>query len=77
MLTSSELKFYNDLDLKSLVNRISIPGRVEEERMLYNFSYHDEDRNLMMFPAMINEPGFAKKSNMYGTVFCLIYLNMR
>lgn len=61
MLTSSELKFYNDLDLKSLINRISIPGRIEEERMLYNFSYHDEDRNLIMFPAMIDEPGFAEK----------------
>lgn len=61
MLTSSELKFYNDLDLKSLINRISIPGRIEEERMLYNFSYHDEDRNLMMFPIMVKDPGYAKK----------------
>jgi len=61
MLTSSELEFYNDLDLKSLINRISIPGRIEEERMLYNFSYHDEDRNLMMLPIMIKDPDFAKK----------------
>ena len=61
MLTSSELEFYNDLDLKSLISRISIPGRIEEKRMLYNFSYHDEDRNLMMLPIMIKDPDFAKK----------------
>ena len=61
MLTSSELEFYNDLDLKSLINRISIPGRIEKERILYNFSYHDEDRNLMMLPIMIEDPDFAKK----------------
>ena len=61
MLTSSELQFYNDLILKSLINRISIPGRVEEDAMLYNFSYHDEDRNLMMFPIMITNPKYAKK----------------
>lgn len=61
MLTASELKFYNDLDLKSIINRISIPGRIEEEQPLYNFSYHDEDRNLMMFPKMIEDPNFAKK----------------
>lgn len=61
MLTSSELEFYNDLDLKSLINRISIPGRIEDNLMLHNFSYHDEDRNLIMFPTMITNPEFAKK----------------
>jgi hypothetical protein len=61
MLTSSELEFYNDLDLKSLIGRISIPGRLPEERMLYNFSYHDEDRNLIMLPIMQNNPEFTKK----------------
>jgi hypothetical protein len=60
MLTASELNFYNDLDLKSLVNRFSIPGRVPESLPLYNFSYHDEDRNLMMFPIMRDDPDFAK-----------------
>lgn len=61
MLTSSELEFYNDLDLKSLINRISIPGRIDSNFMLYNFSYHDEDRNLIMFPSMVTNPEFAKK----------------
>ncbi|GAA4281236.1 hypothetical protein [Gaetbulibacter aestuarii] len=60
-LTSSELEFYNDLDLKSLIGRIYIPGRGEEPFMLYNFSYHDEDRNLMMFPRMRTDPEFAKR----------------
>jgi len=61
MLTSSELEFYNDLDLKSLINRISIKGRIGDELMLNNFSYHDEDRNLIMFPSMVTNPEFAKK----------------
>jgi hypothetical protein len=61
MLTSSELEFYNDLDLKSLINRLSTPGRIEELPPLYNFSYHDEDRNLMMLPIMKDDPEFAKK----------------
>ena len=61
MLTSSELEFYNDLDLKSLINRLSIKGRVEDELMLHNFSYHDEDRNLIMFSSMVTNPEFAKK----------------
>jgi hypothetical protein len=61
MLTSSELEFYNDLDLKSLINRIKIPGRTFELPPLYNFSYHDEDRNLMMLPIMKNNPDFANK----------------
>jgi hypothetical protein len=61
MLTSSELDFYNDLDLKSLINRIKIPGRTFEMPPLYNFSYHDEDRNLMMLPIMKNNPDFANK----------------
>lgn len=61
MLTSSELEFYNDLDLKSLINRIKIPGRTYELPPLYNFSYHDEDRNLMMLPIMKDDPDFAKK----------------
>jgi len=61
MLTSSELQFFNDLDLKSLINRIYIKGRPDTRFKLPNFSYHDEDRNLMMFPSMVENPEFAKK----------------
>ncbi|MFH4967590.1 hypothetical protein V8G61_05220 [Gaetbulibacter sp. M240] len=61
-LTSSELEFYNDLDLKSLIGRIYIPGRGNDEPFgLYNFSYHDEDRNLIMLPPMRSDPAFAKR----------------
>ena len=61
MLTSSELKFYNDLDLKSLINRLFIKGRPDERYKLPNFSYHDEDRNLIMFSSVVSNPEFAKK----------------
>jgi len=60
MLTSSELEFYNDLDLKSLVNTIFIEGRPDNRFKLNNFSYHDEDRNLFMLPIMISDSSFAK-----------------
>lgn len=63
MLTSSELEFYNDLDLKSLINRIyiDIDGRPDNRFKLPNFSYHDEDRNLIMLPIMTINPDFAKQ----------------
>lgn len=62
MLTSSELKFYNDLDLKSLINRVYIPGdRPGSDTGLLNFGYNDEDRNLIMFSSMVSDPDFAKK----------------
>lgn len=63
MLTSSELKFYNDLDLKSLINTvyIDIDGRPDYRFKLPNFSSHDEDRNLIMFPIMTANPDFAKQ----------------
>lgn len=62
MLTSSELEFYNDLDLKSLVNRIEFTSeRPANNFKLYNFSYIDEDRNINMFSSMVSNPSFAKK----------------
>ncbi|UII79064.1 hypothetical protein [Flagellimonas sp. CMM7] len=61
MLTSSELKFYNDLDLKALVNTISIGERVPPAPKFLNFGYNDEDRNLIMFSSMVSNPEFAKK----------------
>ncbi len=59
MLTSSELEFHNDLDLKSLINSIFIGGG--STFALQNFGYNDEDRNLLMFPSMVSNPAFAKK----------------
>ena len=57
MLTSSELNFYNDLDLKAIINRINIDGAGGN---LLNFGYNDEDRNLIMFSSMVSNPNFAK-----------------
>ncbi|WP_422106397.1 hypothetical protein [Winogradskyella sp.] len=62
MLTNSELEFYNDLDLKSLINTIHLPNdRLGDQFMLYNFSYRDEDRNIMMLPIMIEDSLYAKR----------------
>lgn len=61
MLTSSELKFYNDLDLKALVNTISIGERIPPAPKFLNFGYNDEDRNLIMFSSMVTKPEFAEK----------------
>ncbi|MGB5822316.1 MAG: hypothetical protein WBG90_22730 [Saonia sp.] len=62
MLTSSELEFFNDLDLKSLIKRIHIKSsRKDNGFKLLNFGYNDEDRNLIMFSSMVTNPDFAKK----------------
>ncbi len=63
MLTSSELEFYNDLDLKSLLKKIHIATdeRPDNRFKLLKFSANDEDRNLMMFPLMVTKPEFAEK----------------
>ena len=62
MLTSSELEFFNDLDLKSLVKKIHIKSSRPDNRFkLLNFGYNDEDRNLIMFSSMVSNPEFAKK----------------
>ncbi len=60
MLSSSELNFYNDLDLKSLINTIPLTGRAGEPNTLPKFGYNDYDRNLIMFPRMTKNPVHAK-----------------
>ncbi|RED44958.1 hypothetical protein [Seonamhaeicola aphaedonensis] len=63
MLSASELKSYNNLDLKSLINTISInDGRIKTNGFkLVNIGYNDEDRNLIMFPRMTNNPIYQKE----------------
>lgn len=62
MLTSSELEFFNDLDLKSIIRRFYIPSTRQDNRFkLLNFGYNDEDRNLIMFSSMVSNPSFAKE----------------
>ncbi|WP_242203645.1 hypothetical protein [Aestuariivivens insulae] len=63
MLTASEAKSYNDLDLKSLINTIYIDdGRSKHNRFnLVNIGYNDEDRNLIMIPRLTNNPMYQKE----------------
>lgn len=63
MFSASEAKSYNDLDLKSLINTISI----DDDRTkgngfnLVNIGYNDEDRNLIMFPRLSNNLKYQKE----------------
>ncbi len=59
LLTTSELDFYNELDLKTLINRIPLKNRVEDNWYLPKFKTNDEDRNLIMVQAMIKDPDYA------------------
>ncbi len=59
MLTSSELDFYNDLDLKSLIKRIPWEGRAGPGFPLLKFGYNDYERNLIMFTRMTKDPESA------------------
>lgn len=63
MLSASEAKSYNNLDLKSLINTISFTNDcVEEEQFnLVNIGYNDEDRNLIMFPRMTDNEFYQKE----------------
>ena len=63
MLSASEMKAYNNLDLKSLINTISIDdGRIKSNGFkLVNIGYNDEDRNLIMFPRLTNNPYYQKE----------------
>lgn len=59
LLTTSELDFYNELDLKSLINRIPLKHRFEDNWRLPKFKTNDEDRNLIMVQAMTKDPDYA------------------
>lgn len=63
MLSASEAKSYNNLDLKSLINTISFTNdRIENnDFQLVNIGYNDEDRNLFMFPRLTNNPFYQKE----------------
>lgn len=63
MLTASEAKSFNDLDLKSLINTISLDNdRIEPDNFkLVNIGYNDEDRNLIMFPRLTDNEFYQKE----------------
>ena len=63
MLSASEAKSYNNLDLKSLINTISFDDeRVESDGFqLVNIGYNDDDRNLIMFPRLTSNAFYQKE----------------
>jgi hypothetical protein len=63
MLSSSEAKSYNNLDLKSLINTMSFTGnRIEEDPFkLINIGFNDEDRNLIMFSRLTDNAFYQKE----------------
>lgn len=69
LLTTSELDFYNELDLKSLINRISLKTRIEDNWRLPKFKTNDEDRNLIMVQAMTKDQDYAAEVQAAWTTF--------
>ncbi len=63
MLSASEAKSYNSLDLKSLINTIPFDNdRIESGGFqLVNIGYNDNDRNLIMFPRLTNNEFYQKE----------------
>ncbi|WP_248723670.1 hypothetical protein [Seonamhaeicola sp. ML3] len=63
MLSASEANSYNNLDLKSLIKRIYIDdNRIKGNNFkLVNIGYNDEDRNLIMFPRLTDNPIYQKE----------------
>lgn len=63
MLSASEAKSYNSLDLKSLINTISFTNdRIEADKFkLVNIGYNDEERNLIMFPRLTDNEFYQKE----------------
>jgi hypothetical protein len=71
MLSASELKSYNNLDLKSLINTISFTNdRIETDGFqLINIGYNDEDRNLIMFPRFTDNEFYQKEITDAWSIF--------
>ena len=63
MLSASEAKSYNSLDLKSLINTISFDNdRIKTNGFqLVNIGYNDDDRNLIMFPRFTDNEFYQKE----------------
>jgi hypothetical protein len=60
-LENDEDEFYNDLDLRTLVNRIPLKGRVPEAPPFPYFGYVDADRNMTMLDAVTSDTSYAGK----------------
>lgn len=51
--------FYNDLDLKTMINRIPLKGRIAEAPPFPWFKYVDEDRNVTMLARVTADTAYA------------------
>ena len=58
-LENDEDSFDNDLDLKTLINRIPLKGRVSVDPFFPWFQYLDDDRNLTMFEKVTEDTAYA------------------
>ena len=58
-LENDEDVFYNDLDLKTIINRIPLKGRVPSMPPFPWFQYLDEDRNITMLEKVTADTAYA------------------
>lgn len=58
-LENDEDVFYNDLDLRTLINRIPLKGRVPEMPPFPWFQYVDKDRNITMLEKVTQDTAYA------------------
>lgn len=66
-LRNEDDRFYNDLDLATLVKRIYMKQRVEANPPFPCLGYVDEDRNLTMSPQLMHDTAYANMvKNVWG-----------
>jgi hypothetical protein len=59
LVSVSEERWADDIDLRSLIRNIKIGNRVEEYPPFYSFQYIDEDRNVRMSERCVRDTAFA------------------
>lgn len=59
-LNSTEETFYNELDLKKLINRIPMPARIPGPPPFPAFQYIDKDRNITMLDITVTDTTYAR-----------------
>ena len=58
-LENDEDVFYNDLDLRTLIDRIPLKGRAPSMPPFPWFQYLDKDRNMTMFERVAQDTAYA------------------
>ena len=59
-LNSTEETFYNELDLKTLIDHIPLPKRVMAPPPFPEFQYLDKDRNVTMWEITVTDTTYAR-----------------